>query len=98
MWSTPELTKQEPFGASIGLPVINKGTIHIVPTGKIKLYKKDGTQLLRIGKEIVKNQAGAIVGERVVDYLTINENEGNVLPGTNRVFTTEWLGFAQESL
>jgi hypothetical protein len=97
MWSTPELTKQAPFDASIGLPVSNKGTIHIVPTGKITLYTADGTQLLHIGKEVIKNQAGAIVGERVVDYLTINESEGNVLPGTDRVFTTEWLGFAHES-
>jgi hypothetical protein len=98
MWSTPELTKQAPFDASIGLPVSNKGTIHIVPTGKITLYTREGTQLLRIGKEVIKNQAGAVIGERVVDYLTINEGEGNVLPGTDRVFTTEWLGFAQESL
>jgi hypothetical protein len=98
MWSTPELTKQAPFGASIGLPVNNKGTIHIVPTGKIRLYNTDGTQLLRIGKEIVKNQAGAIIGERVVDYLTINDGEGNVLPGTDRLFTTDWLGFAHESI
>lgn len=97
MWSTPEITEQAPFGASIGLPVSNKWTIHIVPTGKITLYNTDGTQLLHIGKEIIKNQAGAIIGERVVDYLTINDGEGNVLPGTDRVFTTEWLGFAQES-
>jgi hypothetical protein len=100
MWSTPELmtSKEALFDVSIGLPVSNKGTIHIVPTGKITLYTVDGTQLLRIGKEVIKNQAGAIIGERVVDYLTINESEGNVLPGTDRVFMTEWLGFAQEYL
>lgn len=41
---------------SLGLPVDNRGTIHIIPTGKITLYTADGTQLLRIGKEIIKNE------------------------------------------
>ena len=82
---------------SLELPVENKGTIHIVPTGKIMLYDTDGSQLTRIGKEFIKNENGAIVGERIVDYLTINEENGNVLPDTNRAFTMHWYGFAHNT-
>lgn len=83
---------------SLGLPVENKGTIHIIPEGKITLYTDDGTQLLRIGKELIKNENGAIVGEKIVDYLTINEENGNVLPSTNRTFMMDWYGFARENI
>jgi hypothetical protein len=83
---------------SLGLPVDNRGTIHIIPEGKITLHTADGAQLTRIGKELIKNENGAIVGEKIVDYLTINEENGNVLPNTNRTFMMNWYGFARESI
>lgn len=45
---------------------------------------------------MIKNDNGAIIGEKIVDYLTINEENGNVLPGLNRIFTMSWNGFARE--
>ena len=45
---------------------------------------------------MVKNDNGAIIGEKIVDYLPINEENGAILPGTNRIFTMSWHGFAHE--
>jgi hypothetical protein len=83
---------------SLWLPVDNRGTIHIIPEGKITLYTADGTQLMRVGKEVIKNENGAIIWEKIVDYLTINEEDGNVLPSTSRTFTMNWYGFARENI
>lgn len=98
LWSAPELDPNQKFETSIGLPVKNKGTIHIVPEGKITLHDADGNQLKNIGKEFILNPNGAIIGERIVDYLIINEESGNVLPGTNRTFVMNWYGFARETI
>jgi hypothetical protein len=95
--TNPSNTPTDPI-VSLGLPVDNNGTIHIIPSGKITLYTADGMQLTRIGKELIKNENGAIVGEKIVDYLTINEENGNVLPDTNRTFMMNWYGFARESI
>lgn len=57
---TSNTNSPEPI-ISLGLPVDNRGTIHIVPEGKITLHTADGTQLLRIGKEVIKNANGAAV-------------------------------------
>lgn len=45
---------------------------------------------------MIKNENGAIIGEKIVDYLPINEENGAILPGTNRIFTMSWNGFAHE--
>lgn len=83
---------------SLAIPVENKGTIHITPTGQITLHELDGTQLLDIGKEFIKNENGAIISEKVVDYLTINAEGGAVLPQANRLYGINWLGFGRESI
>jgi hypothetical protein len=76
---------------SLAIPVENKGTIHITPTGRITLHELDGTQLLNVGKEFIKNENGAIISEKVVDYLTINAEGGAVLPQANRLYGINWL-------
>ncbi len=83
---------------SLAIPVENKGTIHITPTGSITLHELDGTQLLSVGKEFIKNENGAIISEKVVDYLTINAEGGTVLPQANRLYSINWLGFGRESI
>ncbi len=83
---------------SLTIPIDNKGTIHITPTGQITLHELDGTQLLNIGREFIKNENGAIVSEKVVNYLTINAEGGAVLPKANRLFEINWLGFGHESI
>ena len=87
---------KERFKYNISIPVDNRGTIHIKPTGKITIYDMDGTQLTRIGKEIIRNTNGVYMGERIVDHLPINTEDGNVLPNTSRTFTVNWQGFAYE--
>lgn len=98
LWSAPELDPSATFNTSIWIPVKNTGTIHIVPEGKVTLHDTDGNQLKNIGKEYIKNPNGAIIGEKVVDYLTINEENGNVLPWTNRTFLMNWYWFAHETI
>ncbi len=95
-WSAPELDPNTKFITDITLPIHNKGTIHINPEGKITIHELNGKQLTSIGKELIKNQNGAVIGEETADYLTINEENGNVLPGTNRIFTMSWNGFARK--
>ncbi len=48
LWSAPELDPNIIFNTSIALPVKNKGTIHIVPEGKITIHEIDGKQLTNI--------------------------------------------------
>lgn len=98
LWSAPEIDPNITFNMSIWLPVKNTGTIHIVPEGKITLHDNEGNQLKNIWKEFILNPNGAIIGEKIVDYLTINEENGNVLPWTNRTFIMNWYGFARETI
>jgi hypothetical protein len=30
------------------------------------------------------------MGEKIVDYIPINDNKGNVLPNTQRIFSVKW--------
>ncbi len=96
LWSAPELDPNITFNTNIEIPVSNKGTIHINPEWKITLYEEDGTQLKNIWKELIINDNGAIIGEKIVDYITINEEQWNVLPWSNRTFKMDWSGFARE--
>jgi hypothetical protein len=96
LWSAPELDPNITFNTNIKIPVSNKGTIHINPEWKITLHEEDGTQLKNIGKELIINDNGAIIGEKIVDYITINEEQWNVLPWSNRTFEMDWSGFARE--
>ena len=95
-WSTPAINKDETFNVDISLPVENEWTIHVNPEWNITLHEKDWTQLLNIGKELIINENWAIIGEKIVDYITINEEWWNVLPNTNRIFTMNWNWFAHE--
>ncbi|MDD2871250.1 MAG: hypothetical protein PHS49_04630 [Candidatus Gracilibacteria bacterium] len=76
---------------------INEGNTHLNPTGNIVLVDDNGNQIKGIGKESIKNEEGAKIGEKVVDYLPINDEGGNVLPGQGREFNVEWKGFPYEA-
>ncbi|MFK7780477.1 MAG: hypothetical protein QM490_05085 [Candidatus Gracilibacteria bacterium] len=86
----------EDFNINFETLFINEGNTHLKPSGTIKLVDEDGKEIKGIGKEVVKNDEGAIIGVKIVDYLPINDNGGNVLPGTNRNFESEWKGFPYE--
>lgn len=74
----------------------NLWNTHIKPYGKITLIDENGKQIKRIWKEIIKNDAWAITWEKIVDYLPINDNWWNILPWTDRLFSTNWKWFPYE--
>jgi len=97
-WTSPfegivPLGEQEDFGIDFQIPFKNTGTTHVKPTGKIILEDSKGNQLQSIWREVIVSDLGVIIGENIVDYIPINDTEGNVLPNTNRIFKGEWEGF-----
>ncbi|MCH2189206.1 hypothetical protein MK079_05270, partial [Candidatus Gracilibacteria bacterium] len=86
-------SKKENFDITFEIPFQNNGNIHIKPTGKIVLKDEDGKELKGIGKEVITNDDGVVIGEKIVDYIPINDEDGNVLPYTVRKFEPQWKGF-----
>ena len=68
------------------------------PTGKIELINEKGEVLKNIGKEAMVTLAGAFAGEKMVDYIPINDGLGNVLPKSERRFESTWEGFGYQEL
>ncbi len=91
LWDDTE--QDSSFGITFSLPVENKGNTHVKPQWKITLRNEDGEVIRAVGKEVVANSLGAIVDEKIVDYIPINDQWGNVLPFSTRVFSAEWKGF-----
>lgn len=76
----------------------NEGNAHLKPTGKIELIDEDGEVLKNVGKEAITSPAGAFIGERMVDYIPVNDGLGNVLPKSERRFESIWEGFGYQEL
>lgn len=95
-WERPILSKTD-LQVSLNIPVQNEGNIHIKPTGKVYIYDQE-VMLKKIGKESIVDENGVFKGERIVDYLPINDEGGNVLPNSERVFKIDWLGFASQDM
>ena len=74
----------------------NLWNTHVKPFWKIILIDENGKEIKRIWKEIIKNDAWAIIWEKIVDYLPINDNWWNILPKTKRNFKVEWRWFPYE--
>lgn len=62
------------------IPLTNSGTIHLKPVGSIEIIDENGQVIPSIGREVIRDPNGVVQGERIVDYLPINESAGNVLP------------------
>ena len=71
----------------------NTGNTHIKPTGKIELVDDNGEILKGVGRQTLVSPAGAFLGEKMVDYIPINDELGNVLPKTERKYESLWEGF-----
>lgn len=98
-WSTDvSQNKDTPDPIDISITFENDGNTHIKPTGKIIITDENGEELKWIWKKIIKNDADAFIGEQVVDYLPINDQWGNVLPWTKRVFDVTWEWFPYETI
>ncbi|MFA6090558.1 MAG: DUF916 domain-containing protein [Candidatus Gracilibacteria bacterium] len=76
----------------------NEGNTHLKPTGKIELVDEDGKVLENVGKESMTSPAGAFIGEKMVNYIPINDGGGNVLPKSERRFESTWAGFGYPEL
>ncbi|MDD3646413.1 MAG: zinc ribbon domain-containing protein [Candidatus Gracilibacteria bacterium] len=86
-------TQDRDFNISFEIPIENTGNTHIKPSGKIILVDENGNELKEVGKEIITNDKGAIIGEKIVDYIPINDFGGNILPGSERKYQCDWKGF-----
>lgn len=95
---SPILVDTSDFSVIFTLPVTNNGNIHSLPVGRIELYDEDGSMLKKIGKETIRSPEWVFLGESIVDYLPINDEGGNVLPGSDRIFSVTWKGFAYETI
>lgn len=76
----------------------NEGNTHLKPTGRIELIDEKGETLKNIGKESITTPAGAFIGEKMVDYIPVNDGLGNVLPKSERRFESVWEGFGYPEL
>lgn len=76
----------------------NEGNTHLKPTGKIELIDENGETLRNVGKESITSPAGAFIGEKMVDYIPVNDGLGNVLPKSERRFESVWEGFGYQEL
>jgi len=75
---------------------INEWNTHLKPNWQIKLIDSDWKEIKWIWKIVIKNEWWVIIWEKIVDYLPINDNWGNVLPFTERIFESEWKWFPYE--
>ena len=69
---------------------------HIKPYWTIKLLDINWKEINSIWKEIIKNDAWAIIWEKIVNYLPINDNWWNILPWSSRIFESIWRWFPYE--
>ena len=83
----------EDFWIEFEFPVNNNGNSHIKPVWKVTLTDENWDVIKAVGKEVVSNDVGSIIWENIVDYIPINDQWGNVLPKTKRIFQSEWEGF-----
>jgi len=88
---------EEEFSIEFWVPFKNDWNTHIKPTWKITLLDENGNEIKWVWKELIKNDQWTIIWEKIVDYIPINDNWGNVLPDTERIFVSEWKWFPYEA-
>jgi len=93
LWDDFDSNKEDQLDIQFEIPFENKWNTHIKPTGKITLIDEDGKQIPNVWKTIILNDNWAMIWEKIVDYIPINDVGGNVLPQTKRVFEWEWVWF-----
>ena len=92
---TPEewLLFSNEFWVEFSFPINNKWNTHVRPTGKVVLRDDNWNIIPAIWKEAIANEYWAVIWERVVDHIPINDEQWNVLPWSKRIFQVEWKGF-----
>lgn len=92
-----ENEENKEFDITFEVPFINKWNTHLKPEWEIKLIDEDGKQIGWVGKKVIADDNGIIIGEEIVDYLPINDIGWNVLPNSQRDFQSQWKGFPYEA-
>ena len=93
LWEDFWSKQDENLDVQFEIPFENNWNTHIKPSGKITLVDEDGKQIKNVWKEAILNDNGAIIWEKIVDYIPINDIWGNVLPQTKRTFEWKWEWF-----
>ncbi len=83
---------EDEFEVKFQFPIKNTWNTHIKPTWKIVLKDENGI-IKAIWREVIANDRGAIIDQKIVDYVPINDQWWNILPGTKRVFESSWEWF-----
>jgi len=85
-------SKYDDFEVTFEFPIKNTWNTHIKPTWKVVLKDENGI-IKAVGREVIANDRGAIVDQKIVDYVPINDIWGNILPQTKRIFESKWEWF-----
>ncbi len=85
------------FNVGFWVPIKNIWNTHIKPSGQIILTDEDGKVIKSIWRETITNEQWAVIGEKIVDYIPFNDQGGNILPQTTRLFESEWKWFPYKS-
>jgi len=88
---------EQSFNTYINIPFKNEWNTHIKPVWKIRLIDANWNELKWIGQKIIKNKRGAVIWEKIVDYLPINDVWWNVLPYSTRDFKLNWKWFSYKT-
>jgi len=71
----------------------NNWNVHLKPMWKIELIDEDWNVLEKIWKKAINSEAWAFLWEEIVNYIPINDWEWNVLPWSDRKFSSIWEWF-----
>lgn len=88
-----EKTSFDNFPIDFNVLFKNDWNVHLKPTWKIEILDENNTPLKNIWKEVITSPAWAYIGEKMVDYIPLNDTLWNVLPKSQRKFESTWAGF-----
>ena len=71
----------------------NKGNIHLKPQGKIEIFDTFNKKLNSIGVLSIISSQGLELEKKIVDFLPVNDVQGNVLAKSFRKFDVAWQGY-----
>ncbi len=81
------------FDVNFIIPIDNKWNTHIKPEWKIILKDDKWNIIKNVWKKVIINKKWAVIWQKIVNYIPINDVWWNVLPGTSRNFKCEWKWF-----
>ncbi len=85
--------KSDNFDISFVIPIDNKWNTHIKPKWKIILKDDKWNIIKHVWKEIVTNKKWAIIWQKIVNYIPINDVQWVVIPWSSRNFKADWKWF-----